>query len=191
MGANDIVDLAQNQLTRRRRDRFISKVFNRKEKQFLLASTEVSTKMWIYWAMKESGYKLSVQCGRMKRFIPLDFSCELINQHIGSVRVDQFHFKSFVFQTRDYVYCETYLNPSERFVHNVFESTLAVGMTSNELYRQLAEDTEKRCHFKPGSVQIKKNVYQIPQLYVNGKQQPIRVSLTHDGKFGAYLVSSL
>jgi|GEM_PF-5531087 len=191
MVGNDIVDLTTSQVTAARKMRFVAKVFNAKERAFLAQGAYQSSDIWTLWAMKESCYKYVVQHGYAKRFNPLDFSCQVAKVGKAQVAINSNYYACSLYTTEAYVYCAI---GEDRAItlggHAVRTSEKAI-MDSAELYDYAIRAIEQRYGYKQNSVEIKLDVNRIPRIYVDKQFQPIHLSLSHDGKFGAYLFSSL
>jgi phosphopantetheinyl transferase (holo-ACP synthase) len=190
MIGNDIIDL---QLAARqsnwKRKGFLDKLFSKQEQGLVFESSAPFRMVWKLWSMKESAYKIHVRKTGERRFNPRSFSCEIMDQKKGMV-----HSNAYSYVTRTVT--------QKELIHTMahdksFEEELIYGMTMNEdggdpgavLRQGLVRDLAERRKMPVDGLNVKKNGLQIPELYVYNRKLKDLCSLSHHGRYGAYLVT--
>lgn len=188
MIGNDIVDLklaAKHSNWRRRR--FLEKIFTEKEQQIILSVAYPEKYTWLLWSMKEAAYKAHQRCFNLEpRYNPQAFECSLLYKDSsmlcklnGRVKI-----------SNEFYSCQTELN--DDYVHTVTKR-----IEKNEIIQEVVSPQELRqkctarfCHNKNvprGEMGIKKDEKGIPYFFWREKRLEIPVSLSHHGKFAAYV----
>lgn len=192
MIGNDIIDLelAARQSNWKRKG-FLDKLFSKQEQGLVFESSAPFRMVWKLWSMKESAYKIHVRKTGERRFNPRSYSCETLDQKKGRVHIDA---HSYLTRT------ETQQELIHTMAHeNCFEQELFYGMTMNKggedpgviLRQGLVRDLAERRKMPVEGLQVKKNRLQIPELFVGNRKLKDLCSLSHHGRYGAYLVRLL
>lgn len=187
MIGNDIVDLNfAKRNSRWQEQRFLDKIYTLQEQEILNVNNFYM--VWRLWSMKESVYKMAARAGTSFLFNPKAFCCEIVNGTEGNVK-----FKNEIYTTitkTDHKYIETTAFLQQQYLSKTFQ------LSNSDYYTQ---HTETLHHIKLAyakyknadynAINIQKDIYGVPQVFVNNKRQPELISLTHHGLFGAFAIS--
>ncbi|WP_439131545.1 4'-phosphopantetheinyl transferase family protein [Polaribacter sp.] len=179
---NDVVDLnlAKTQSNWQRRG-FLEKLFTKEEQKEILYAKNSFLKVWLFWSMKEAAYKCYTQQFQERFFSPLKFSCktEKISSGIVTIGLRKYHVKYII--TNNYIHSVAQERLSNIMVENLF-------LIANKKHLSKIINHKILFHFDD-DVQLKKNTIGIPLLYHNNKVLPISISISHHGKYGAFVFS--
>lgn len=189
MIGNDIIDLqlAARQSNWKRKD-FMNKLFSRQEQCLVLESSAPNRMVWKLWSMKESAYKIHVRKTGKRRFDPRSFNCEIIDQNQGFVHIDSDCYETMTTMKKELIHT---------MAHAInIEHELFYGMIMNEdgvdlgdaLRKSLIKDLDERFKGPVKGLQVRKNGLHIPELYVDHRKLKDLCSLSHHGRYGAYLL---
>ncbi len=182
MIGNDIVDLqlAKSQSNWQRKG-FLAKQFTVYEQKQILNSENSFLKVWLFWSMKEAAYKCYTQKFQKRFFAPLKFSCKIVNNTLGIVKVETQKYYINYSITDDYVYSIAQEYQYKKMVSNLFF------INKNE--HQSQKINQRLLAFFDKKTQLQKNGLGIPYLYQHDMKLPIFISTTHHGNYGAFVIS--
>lgn len=188
MIGNDIIDL---QLAARqsnwKRKGFLDKLFSQEEQCLVFDSASPFRMVWKLWSMKESAYKVHVRKTGERRFNPRRFSCEIMDQGKGLVHIDTNMYLTITEAQNDFMHTMAH-DPC--FEQELFSETIINedrGDLGTILRSSLVKDMAERMKMPDTELQVKKNGLHIPELYCNSRKLKDLCSLSHHGRFGAYL----
>ena len=189
MIGNDIIDL---QLAARqsnwKRKGFLDKLFSREEQCLVFDSAAPFRMVWKLWSMKESAYKVHVRKTGERRFNPGRFSCEIMDQGKGLVHIDAQMYLTITEAQKDFIHTMA-RDPS--FEQGLISHTTMIpggGDPGRILRRSLVRDLAERREMSVEGLEVKKNGLQIPEFYVHNRKLKDLCSLSHHGRFGAYML---
>ncbi|MDG5491005.1 4'-phosphopantetheinyl transferase superfamily protein [Psychroserpens sp. SPM9] len=186
MIGNDIVDL-KHSASNWKRQRFLDKVFTKKE-QFLVLSSENQHQMfWLLWSMKEAAYKVYVQQFGERFFNPKRLVCALISEAKGIVSINNIKYVTISEITEDYVYTIANANRQKAEKSFIFKAEIHPYRTQSSLLKQaFIESVSETRNIEPNVLNIKKTKRGVPQLFINSEISTLSFSLTHCGRFSGF-----
>ncbi len=188
MIGNDIVDLELAIVQSRwRRKGFLDKVYSSNEQAMILASINPDITVWRLWSMKESVYKARLRVKKQIRINPKTFDCQILSENLGKVICDGMVYYTKSVIKDNYVHSQA---QAEEFDMDLFSKVVNLGQNklySEKLYAIVKSYIAIRKGWKEIDLMIKKNELGIPEVYYKGVKNDILISLSHHGRFGAYL----
>jgi len=190
MIGNDIVDLklAQVQSNWSRRG-FQDKVFTPHEKSLILGSSEADILVWRLWSMKESAYKANYRLDKVRKFNPKKLECKLIDNEFGEVKIGTNLYKLRTETNQLYIHSialkDRYKESIQQNIHNN-ESKV----NSSELYDLLLQHVAISGNYDKEELLLRKTSEFIPELYSSKNKLKTLCSLSHHGKYGAYIFTN-
>lgn len=200
---NDVVDLTEQANAGKSRDsRFLKKILTDAEIEFVKNAENPDEALWSFWACKETAYKVKKKSCPGTAFIPrrwqVVFSKDPSTYWGGEVVIPETSAVFIrLFSDPRYVHCigadglaaldksiwniesvpeEESLNPS-LYLRRCLEQNLA---------QYLSQDF-RRIRIK----RVRENGELLPpRVYVDGKKTDVDISLSHDGRFVAYVFLS-
>lgn len=180
MVGNDIVDLNEAyKASNWERPRFLEKLFSDAEQFFIKNSDDPFIMVWRLWSMKESSYKLYTQLNPSRFYNPKAFQCS-IKGNKGIVTFKDFMYYLETKTTSNYIISEARL-AEHKLESSIFRFKMAEPKWQSAILKS------KLLERFSGDFQLNKDAFNIPVL-INGKDL-YNVSLTHHGKFGAYVIA--
>lgn len=188
MIGNDIIDLKLASVQSNwRRKGFLDKLFSNPEKRFIFDSSDASMAVWRLWSMKESVYKIHVRRSKVRRFNPKQFGCECITETEGIVIGEHNTYKTTTFLNDDFIHTiATECDYNQEIFNGMIINEDQHSLSSN-LHKKFLNDLAKRQYLVMNDLQILKNGFQVPELFLNGKKLKLSCSLSHHGSYGAYV----
>ena len=188
MIGNDIVDLelAKKQ-SNWRRIGFMEKTFTASEQAMSLSSLVSDQLVWTLWSMKECVYKATRMLDKEILLNPLKFECEMLSASSGKVIYKGMSYHTSTQANKNYVLTETSGEVGQNNIISKVISAKNTDVNSEILYREIESELALRQGWELSHMAIKKNDFGIPQVYYKMKRQEILISLSHHGRFGAYL----
>lgn len=181
MIGNDLIDLqlAKSQSNWQRKG-FLEKQFTDTEIVEILSSENPFLQVWLFWSMKEAAYKCYIQEFQKRFFAPKKFVCSMISKNAGIVSVEN----------------QRYFSKSEIstfFIHTIAKKKEDEIYASELFLMDEKANQTQLVHQKidakfPQKVTIQKNEFGIPFLYQKDKKLALSLSISHHGKFGAFVV---
>ncbi|MDT0641831.1 4'-phosphopantetheinyl transferase superfamily protein [Zunongwangia sp. F363] len=188
MIGNDIVDLKLSATESNiYRPRLQEKIFSEEERVIIRTSENPETQLWLFWAMKEAAYKAHQRRFNLpRRFNPKDFKCRCEisekSELSGTVHIQGFEYFSSSKISAEYIHCIASASASAERIYEIFS-------IKEKLKKELISAFSERYNFTSGAVQLLKNNYRIPQLYCDGEYLKHSFSLSHHGRFSAYVLA--
>lgn len=185
MIGNDIVDIAEAKANSNwQHPRFLDKLFTTEEQQYINTSKDAFIAIWQLWSIKEAAYKLYTQMNPSRFYNPKAFKVN-INNDFAIVKFKTFQCFVTTNITPNYIYAEARLE-AQKEVSNIIEfQTKGVRAQSKLLRASLFEAIKSFGYNDSIDFKIIKNRFGIPTLKTKNKQYAL--SLTHHGKYGAYV----
>lgn len=192
MIGNDIVDLqVATEQSCWRRPRFLTKVLTNEERLNLYQADNPDICLWRLWTMKESAYKAYMRKEPIRFFNPKRLKCSLIDEQNGMVKVG-----SMTYQTRSYIdrhsiHTVAYTKQVSSFELSCFQinDTTYQGQ-HRETNKKVAEKVQTLLGCSKESLKIKKNAVGVPSLYILNTPLTNSISMSHHGKFGAFMLTN-
>lgn len=182
MIGNDIVDLnlAKTESNWQRKG-FLEKQFTISEQKEILNSSNPFRTVWLFWSMKEAAYKCYTQEYHKRFFAPFKFSCKILSNKLGVVKIESKKYYVKYLLTDNYVYSIADKYQSNKMVSELF--------FIDNFERQSQKTKNKLVSYFDEKVELQKNDFGIPYLYQHKKKLPISISTTHHGNYGAFAIS--
>lgn len=180
MIGNDIVDLKSRKAEKKSENsRFLNKVFTEQEQGIIRSSSNPETQLWVFWSMKEAVYKAHQRIFKLSRKInPLSFDCYLDEEpERGYVQIGGNSFPVRIEMNSEYIYCQT------NTVHS-FQKIYREKEPGSVFIKEVASIFDCR----PLDIRIEKDENGIPSLNLENSAKIIPVSISHDGRFTAFLI---
>ena len=190
MIGNDIVDLNEASGSRYWSDqRFISKVFSDYEKDLILGSSNRFQTTWALWSMKESAYKVHLRKYRKPFFAHSKIKCQFEPEGSGKVRIDNTTYTTSTVTNDDFIYTIAMTDPLREY-HGKYHKVDDASYTKlhNKCYQDVLGISSAWYREKVHNMQIRKDEYGIPKLFTNNTEQSLIFSMTHHGKYYAYVI---
>jgi len=188
MIGNDIVDLklASVQSDWKRKG-FLDKLFSKRERRFIFDSSDPSMAVWRLWSMKESAYKIHVRKTKVRRFNPKQFSCEDITETEGIVIRGHHTYKTTTFLNDDFIHTIATECDYDQEIFNGMIIKQDQHNLASILHKKFLKDLAARQFLALNDLQILKNEFQAPELFLKGIKLNLSCSLSHHGGHGAYV----
>ena len=198
---NDVVDLMEPANAGKSRDScFLKKILTDTEIEFVLNTENPDAALWSCWAGKETAYKILKKTFPDAAFLPRQWTVifkksqsdisdgEVIIPGKGSVYIR-------LFSNSNYVHCvgADVLTALDKLIWSV--DVLPEKRTNPSLFSRhcLAQGLAKHLLLNFHDIKIKRTresgELQPPHVYLKGSKTDIDISLSHDGRFVAYVVS--
>ena len=189
MVGNDIIDLNETRRsTNWERPRFMDKVFTPKEQSLITNSIDPFTMVWHLWSMKESAYKVFIQCGGSPFFTPTKIECSLDCLKNGQVKIGALNLKTKTSINAQYIFSTATENSSE-LETSVFQLPENNNKQQSKfMYDQLFLEFSKRNSLDYNDLLIQKTKTGVPILHYRNKPINTSLSITHHGKYGAFSI---
>lgn len=190
MIGNDIVDIRQAKKDSNwKRKGFVEKIFTVEEQQFIDSSADPFTMVWSLWSMKESAYKLYLQGGKERFFIPKRISCKLFSNQKGTTQIEGVEMKTETTINQNYIYSTATLDNDDEIENGIFylksgDYKYQSDYTRQQITQHLADkfQLEKSC------LKIKKLSNKVPRIFYKDQDLELSFSLSHHGNFGAFSI---
>ena len=199
---NDVVDLKEPANAGKSRDsRFLKKILTDAEIEFVERAENPDTALWSIWACKETAYKVIKKSFSDTAFIPKRWQVtfrkikskyqegEVIIPETGSVFIR-------LFSTSEYVHCigTHHFKDLDEIIWSVEAMPEEEGRNPSIYLRHcLGQKIAQYFSLDFHQIKIKRTrangELQPPRVYVGGQKTDIDVSLSHDGRFVAYVAT--
>jgi len=196
-----VVDLKEQGNTGKSRDsRFLKKILTDAEIEYIKNAASPDLALWSLWACKETAYKVVKKYLPDTAFVPRRWNVVFkINQsgyaegEVGIFGKGGVYFR--LFSNSDYVHCVGTDNVAklDKLVSSV--DVLPEDESNPSLFSRycLAQNLAKHFSINFHQIKIKRTRQdgdlQPPRVYVDGRTMDIDVSLSHDGRFVAFVYS--
>ncbi len=180
MIGNDIVDLnlAKTQ-SNWQRNGFLEKQFTNEEQKEILSSGNPFLQVWLFWSMKEAGYKCYTQDFKKRFFAPKKFVCKTVSDSEGVVEVESKKYSVNYEISNNYIHSIAFDNYQKNRVSKLFfidKNDNQTKITNQNLLDYFSFKTE-----------LIKNELGIPYLYQNNQKLPVSISTSHHGNYAAFV----
>lgn len=181
MIGNDLIDLqlAKSQSNWQRKG-FLEKQFTDTEIAEILSSENPFLQVWLFWSMKEAAYKCYTQEFQKRFFAPKKFVCTMISKNTGIVSVENQQYFSKSEISTFFIHTIAKKEDTEIYASELFLIDENANQTQFVQQQILSTFLQK--------VTIQKNEFGIPFLYQKDKKLALSISISHHGKFGAFVV---
>ncbi|WP_024770213.1 4'-phosphopantetheinyl transferase family protein [Aquimarina macrocephali] len=179
MIGNDIVDLqlANTQSDWQRRG-WLQKIFTIQEQQYILASEKIELLIWKFWSMKEAAYKAHQRRFNLpSRYNPQSFRC----RPKGEVYVDNYSYKTVTETQNEYVYTIA-MGSDIDYRSSVYDKPM-------NIHSKLKEIITRKLNVDASLICLTKDSNGIPIVNINQTAMQLPISITHHGKYSAFVVS--
>jgi phosphopantetheine--protein transferase-like protein len=197
---NDVVDLKEPANAGKSQDsRFLKKILTNAEIKFVQNAGNPDAALWSHWACKETAYKVIKKSFPDAAFLPRQW------QVIFTKTKSKYSDGEVIIPGKGKVYIRNF--PKSDYIHCVGTDKLAVldkliwsieALPEKEVINpsifvchRLGQDLAQHFSLNFHDIKIKKtreNGELIPpRVYVNGRKTDIDISLSHDGRFIAYV----
>lgn len=190
MIGNDIVDLKFAKLNSRwEEQRFLDKLFNREEQEFILKEDLRFQNIWRLWSMKESAYKAVSRNKGIRKFNPKAFECKLNCETYGVVKFQNETLQTETIVFQDYIYTTAFtdLNVISSSVFNLTE--MDPEGQHLEMKAICLNEFSKLRLVPSNTVSIEKTTIGAPLVYIQNTLQKEIISITHHGAFGGLAIA--
>ena len=190
MIGNDIVDISLAIMQSNwRRNGFLEKLFSKSEIEEVMSHEDPTTMVWRLWSMKESAYKANYRLDKVRKFNPKQLECKLIDDQLGEVKIGTKLYKLRTETNQLYIHSialkDRYKESIQQNIHNN-ESKL----NSSELYDLLLQHVAISGKYDKEELLLRKTAEFIPELYSGKNKLKTLCSLSHHGKYGAYIFTN-
>ncbi|WP_052503443.1 4'-phosphopantetheinyl transferase superfamily protein [Lacinutrix sp. Hel_I_90] len=190
MIGNDIIDLKQaakdspdSYRDGKRYQRFLDKVFTKKEQQLISNSKDQYQVVWLLWSMKEAAYKVNVQQFGKRFFNPKRLECELFYNNKGQVTIDGNLYFTLSMATEEFIHSIATLEPEHYFKSAWFKvESLDYKTQSKTLKKKLLES------LNIDFLELRKDSLGVPILFLESQELDISISFSHHGSFSSYSI---
>ena len=208
---NDVVDLRQPDTWQKSRDRrFVQRVFLPEEEARIYNDPDPDGCLWMFWAAKETAYKIFSKENPSISSSPLKYKTELLGEmslpgyshdrHLtctvttlcGSAVV-------IIYTKRDYLHAfgsfgdGRMLGNMHLRVFRLEEECGKKGRTDSVVVRNVLRNYLGRYwNISPSCISVRREKNErglgAPYIYINGKRAPADISLSHHGRYGAFVL---
>jgi hypothetical protein len=137
--------------------------------------------------MKESVYKIHVRRSKVRRFNPRQFACAFKTETEGIVTGEQRTYKTTTLMNGDFIHT---IATEFDFDHCIYDGMI-IKEHQNDLAsflrKKFLKDLAERQFLVMDDLEILKNRFQVPELFLNGNKLNMSCSLSHHGGYGAYV----
>lgn len=188
MIGNDIVDLKLSaSQSNWQRKGFFDKIFSEREQEYILSSNQSEKLFWRLWSMKEAAYKAHQRRFNLAPALnAIKFQCYLKTSEKGSVKNGIFEYAVVSETTSEYIYSEAFSPDIEFQKFSGLRIDISSRTLKNEVLKQISGNREPKFF----ECKIQKDKYGIPHLFSGKNKLETKVSLTHHGRFSAFLIAS-
>lgn len=181
MIGNDIIDLSIALSSKKSQNlRFLKKIFTSDEIIEIEKSNNPELLLWQFWSMKEAVYKAYQRnTGSVRKLNPTSYHCSLgPNSTAGTIQINK---KIFSISTEiNSVYIHSYTSSID-FLKKVY---LPNSNSRDELLEQMASELM----LNKKDLCINKDENGIPSLDIKLREKRLPFSLSHHGKFTAFII---
>lgn len=191
MIGNDIVDLADtDSFVGGLHPRYLDRVFSLGERSVILASTDLGVALWAHWAAKESAFKAVNRVDPSIRFTPSSFETSL-NESFTEGCVTHRHLALTVEldRTRDWIHAVSHLSrTNERDTVYAVDRVPAAEDPSKSVRSLARRELARTFSCSPDRFEISHS--RPPELFIDGGNSNVVLSLSHHGRWAAYAALS-
>ena len=188
MIGNDIIDIKLfQQETNWERPNFLQKIYTEKERSQILQSDAPEILVAIFWAMKEACYKAHQRKFSLPRkYNPSAYECvlndiKLKDAFFGNVKISEHYYSAEIVKTENYIH-SVVKDPQIKFLQKIYEEEVNI---KTEIIAHYS-DFQK---LPASEIIIQKDENFIPHLFYKGINKSIPFSISHHGKFSAFVLA--
>ena len=187
MIGNDLIDLGIPLSANWDTSRYLNKLFTTSEQNYIFEAEDPELNLQLLWSLKEAAYKAHQRKFNLpRRYNPLDFSCDVISttnaNSEGTVTIENFVYHTTSSVAKDYIHSIAICNHNFDFISKIYEAEVALKKEFLLEYSVITGQDLQR-------LSIQKNAEQIPSIFRNKTKLPIDFSLSHHGKFSAFVLA--
>ena len=192
MMGNDIVDLAcAKQESNWQRRGFLDKVFTTHEQHLVHTASNPDLVVWLLWSLKESAYKLSVRRTQHRVFAPQKIAC-FLHETIQGTQTGRVVYEGLAYETKsiittEYIATVAFIagtSPTYRHIIVPFDNP-SYSTQHLSIREHIKQHYSARLGVSDHTIAIHKNRAGVPYL-IAGNSQPIALTISHHGRYGAY-----
>ena len=190
MIGNDIVDLSLAKVESNwQRKGFLRKLFSAEEIDLISDATEPDLMVWKLWSMKESAYKADFRSSKKRKFNPSKFQCEVVTDTSGNVQYEGSMYKTNTLIADDFIHTSAWREGSNNSMSKPIIKTFSTQFSSDKLYQSLVFMVAATKACKEKDLRVIKSSMGIPELYKNQIKLETLCSISHHGRYGAFIMS--
>ncbi len=192
MIGNDIVDLrCAKSESNWQRAGFLDKVFDDHEINVIRTSSNPNALVWRLWTMKESTYKANFRRSSKRFFNPKRISCTLLDHQRGSVTIDSYRYKTMTETNSNYIHTVALSDTISAIDSSCFSlKEASYSVQHRETYNELTEKLAADLGLTKSAIQIKKDPFGIPMVYVENQLLKRYITMTHHGHYAAIALTN-
>ena len=188
MIGTDIIDLIEARVKSDwRRKGYLTKLFSKDEIHYIEQASDPDLTVWRLWSMKESAYKADFHKTGLRKFNPVEFSCDIQGLELGVVRIDSRSYKTVTKATDQYVLSWTEQDNIKSSCKSIRTGSMGFVRISELLYSRLERDIAASLEKDSEMVKIHKTKEGVPEVYLQGSKFNIYCSISHHGVYGSIL----
>ncbi|APG59556.1 4'-phosphopantetheinyl transferase family protein [Christiangramia salexigens] len=183
MIGNDIIDLKlATKIPKATNKRFLNKIFSETEEKEILQSSNPELQLWQFWSMKEACYKLHQRKFNLSRKVnPKSFVCESITgSDFNQVIIDDHIYHSFTKTANESIHTIALDHKDKGYYTMVMKN-------ETNPKRLFLKEFAQCFGYKTSTLKLKKDSLGIPHVYNENTLLNIPVSLSHHGKYTAFV----
>ena len=191
MIGNDIIDikLARSQ-QKWQHSGYLKKLFTVQEQAAIVNAQDPFNQICLFWSLKESAYKITIQQGDQPRYAPKSLSCTMLNEHEGQVVYKDKIYYTYSTVNQDIIYTRALLFKKALSISQFFRlSNSCYKDQSRLVHQKLKRHFSSEFNFYSKDLELLKNKSGVPSFYKGQEQIKRSISITHHGNFGAYAFS--
>lgn len=187
MIGNDLIDLHIPLSKNWDTNRYLNKLYSTREQKSIFESNNPIFFLQLFWSLKESAYKAHQRKFELARsYNPIDFSCEIISytstEIKGKVLIGNFIYHTLSTFNFQYIHSIARFNDNLKYYEEIFETEI-------DLKKKFLIEYSNRTDQDIQNLILQKNEEQIPFIFRNNTKLHIDFSLSHHGKFSAYVLA--
>ena len=190
MIGNDIVDLSLAKVESNwQRKGFLRKLFSAEEIDLISYAAEPDLMVWKLWSMKESAYKADFRSSKKRKFNPSKFQCEVVTDTSGNVQYEGSMYKTNTLIGHNFIHTSAWQEGCNVSISKPMIKTFNTQVSSVELYQSLVLMMATTKAYKEKDLRVIKSSVGIPELYKNQLKLETLCSISHHGRYGAFIMS--
>lgn len=187
MIGNDIIDLDIPISPNWKSPRYLNKLFSSAEQTAILKSEKPEISLQLFWSLKEAAYKSHQrQFNLPRKYNPLCFQCEIISEEKnniqGIVKINSHNYFTLSRITAANIHSIATLDKNIPTTFKIFKD-------ENVLKDKLFTEYSLLLKQPKSNFRIQKNKHNIPHLFSNNLNTGQVFSLSHHGRFSAFVIS--
>jgi len=184
---NDLIDLEIPMSNNWNTSRYLNKLYTTAEQKYISEAQDPQLILQLFWSLKEAAYKAHQRRLDLPRsYNPLEFSCEIISEDnsetTGSVFIGNSVYHTISIITKQYIHSVASFDNPSNFISKIFDAEIDI---KQELLLAYSKITQQEFQL----LSVQKNAEQIPFFYRNKTKLHVDFSLSHHGKFSAFVLA--